>query len=228
MGARLAALRRRFAEHDVVALDGAFAPFLIAALSAAVDGALGTHGVRRDVRMAATGGTARRYRIAGRAALAAADPLIALTYRSRNVRRIVEAVAGERVHPVPYEPEEFIATRLEFAGDVHDWHWDDYSYALVWVLRVPEPSAGGGVELVRNVAWNKSDPQITANLRDNPVERFYPMAGTAYLLRANATMHRVAPLREPAVRDVLCFSYAAAADFARTVTHETVEVLTCA
>lgn len=227
MGRSITALRRAFAQRDVVALDGVFSRALIDELTAATTGTLDARGVRRDLRVAVTGDSRRRYRIAGRAALCEMGPAIPATYRSPEVMDVVAEIAGERVVPVPYEPEEFIATRLEEPGDVHDWHWDDYSYALVWVLRAPPTAAGAGVELVRNVAWNKADPRVDEHVRSNTVERFHPRGGTAYLLRANATMHRVAPLRDAGVRDVLCFSYAGAADLMRAVTHETVEALTC-
>jgi hypothetical protein len=221
-------LRTQFAARDVVALDGILPAGLIDGLTAAVDAALGTHGVRRDLRLAATGGTQRRYRIAGRDALAATSPLIGWAYRAAETLALVAAIVGEPVVPVPYAPEEFIATRLEEPGDVHDWHWDDYSYALVWVLRAPPAASGGGVELVRNVAWDKAAPRVEEHLRAHPIERFHPRAGTAYLLRANATLHRVAPLRVPAVRDMLCFSYAGRTDLHRAISHETIEALTCA
>lgn len=224
----LADLRDRFAARDVVELDGIFPADLVEALTAAVDEALGTRGVRRDLRLAATAGTQRRYRIAGRDALAATSPLIDWAYRAEATRAVIAAIAGEAVEPVPYAPEEFIATRLEEPGDVHDWHWDDYSYALVWVLRAPPAAAGAGVELVRNVAWDKSAPRVADHLRAHPIERFQPRAGTAYLLRAHATLHRVAPLRVAAVRDMLCFSYAARSDLRRAISHETIEALTCA
>jgi hypothetical protein len=226
--AALPALRERFAACDVVELDGIFPSALVDALTAAVDEALGTRGVRRDVRLAATGGTRRRYRIAGRDALAATSPLIDWTYRAAETRALVATIAGEPVEPVPYAPEEFIATRLEEPGDVHDWHWDDYTYALVWVLRAPPAAAGGGVELVRHVGWDKAAPRVAEYLRAHPIERFHPRTGTAYLLRANATLHRVAPLRVAAVRDMLCFSYAASSDLQRAISHETIEALTCA
>ena len=228
MGPGVAALRRTFAERDVVALDGVFPRALFAELATVTARALGACGVRRDVRVAVTGGTQRRYRIAGRDALAAASGAFERTYRSPEVLEVIAHIAGEPVVPVPYRPEEFIATRLEQPGDVHDWHWDDYSYALVWVLRAPPPGSGCGVELVRHVAWDKADPRVADHVRTHPVERFHPRSGSAYLLRAHATLHRVAPLRAAAVRDVLCFSYAGAADLTRTVTHETVEALTCA
>jgi hypothetical protein len=229
VGAGLNSLRRCFAERDVVALDGGVFPRgLIGELTAATERALGARGVRRELSIAATGGTRRSYRIAGRAALDAASPAFGRSYRSPELLGLVSRIAGEDVVPVPYEPEEFIATRLEQRGDVHGWHWDDYSYALVWVLRAPPPAAGGGVELVRNVPWDKADPRVAEHLQRNMIERFHPPSGSAYLLRANATLHRVAPLSDAAVRDVLCFSYAGAADFGRAVTHETIEALTCA
>jgi hypothetical protein len=201
-------------------------PGLVAELRAVTAGAL-DRGVRRDLRLAVTGGSRRRYRLATRDLLAAHSPVFARTYRSPELLARVAAAAGEPVVPVPYQPEEFIATRLEEPGDVHGWHWDDYAYALVWVLRAPPPDAGAGVELVRDVPWDKSAPRVREHVRAGRVERFHPPAGSAYLLRANATLHRVAPLRIPAVRDMLCFSYANAIDARRAITHETLEALTC-
>ena len=202
-------------------------PRLVTELRAITTAAL-DRGVRRDVRLAVTGGSRRRYRLATRDVLDAESALVARIYRSPELLARVAAAAGEPVVPVPYQPEEFIATRLEEPGDVHGWHWDDYAYALVWVFRAPPPAAGGAVELVPGVPWDKSAPRVREHLRAGRLQRFHPAAGSAYLLRANATLHRVAPLRVPAVREMLCFSYANAADARRAITHETLEALTCA
>jgi hypothetical protein len=138
---------------------------------------------------------------------------------------LLSDVAGEAVVPVPYEPEELIATRLESAGDTHGWHWDDYGFALVWVLRAPPPSDGAALEFVTGVPWCKTDPRLEAILAERVPVRAHVAGGTVYLLRTDTTLHRVTPLRRDVRRDALCFSYAAARDVARDVSHETLEAI---
>jgi hypothetical protein len=186
---------------------------------------LRTSAVRRDLAIAQTGYTPRRYRIATRTAIAASCPLTAELYRARELLALISQIAGERLVPVPYEPEEFVATRLERAGDTHGWHWDDYAYALVWVLEAPGPDCGGELELVPDAAWCKDDPRVGEILATQSVERKHLPAGSVYLLRSDTTMHRVAPLRCDTSRSVLCFSYATSLDLKRRVSHETVDAI---
>ena len=115
--------------------------------------------------------------------LAETSPLIGWAYRAAETQALVAAIAGEPVVPVPYAPEEFIATRLEEPGDVHDWHWDDYAYALVWVLRAPPEAAGGSVELVRNVGWDKAAPRVAEHLRRSRSNGFIPGGNRVFAAR---------------------------------------------
>jgi hypothetical protein len=188
-----------------------------------VDAVLTATAVRRELAIAQTGMTPRRYSVATRASIAASCPLPASLYRSPELLALISQIAGERLVPVPYEPEEFIATRLERAGDTHGWHWDDYAYALVWVMQAPGPDCGGELEMVPDIGWCKADPRVEEILATRGVERRYLPARTVYLLRTDTTMHRVAPLRCDATRSVLCFSYATSLDLQRTISHETVE-----
>jgi hypothetical protein len=196
-----------------------------AALAAEVTPALDAHAERRDLCIAATGGSPRRYRIVGRDTLAATCPATASFYRSARLLELLSAVAGEPLVPVPYAPEELIATRLENAGDTHGWHWDDYGFALVWVLRAPPPEDGAALEYVTGVPWSKTDPRIDAILAQREPVRVHIATGTVYLLRSDTTLHRVTPLHRNAKRDALCFSYAALRELARDPSHETLEAI---
>ena len=71
---------------------------------------------------------------------------------------------------MPFEPEEFVATRMQFAGDTHGRHWDDYAFALVMVLHAPK--WGGAVETIADTVWNKRDPQVDAYVRDRTAASF--------------------------------------------------------
>ncbi|HEY5350398.1 MAG TPA: hypothetical protein VIJ64_11710 [Candidatus Lustribacter sp.] len=221
----IAALRTAFARDAFVDVTAAIPREWRARVSAEVTSALDAHAVRRDVRIAVTGESPRRYRIVGRDTLTAICPLAAEIYRSETLLALVGEIAGEPVAPVPHVPEELIATRLEAAGDTHGWHWDDYGFALVWVLRAPSPADGAALELVPDVAWNKSAPRIEAILGEREPVREHVRAGTVYLLRADTTLHRVAPLRRDVLRDALCFSYAAVSALQREVSHETLDAI---
>lgn len=111
------------------------------------------------------------------------------------------------------------------AGDSHGWHWDDYTYSMVWVVDAPaDPADGGGLEFVPNTTWDKDQPRIDWHLSNNEILSGPVAPGMAYLLRADTALHRVAPLRrEGLVRTVLVYTYGSLDDLTREVTHETME-----
>lgn len=221
----IADFRRRFAREGFVELTAAIPADVWERVDGEVTAALDAHAERRDVCIAATGASPRRYRVVGRDALAASCPASASFYRSAPLLALLSDVVGEAVVPVPYVPEELIATRLETAGDTHGWHWDDYGFALVWVLRAPPAADGAALEFVTGVPWCKTAPRVDSILAERVPVRAHVATGTVYLLRADTTLHRVTPLRRDARRDAVCFSYAAAHDVARDVSHETLEAI---
>jgi hypothetical protein len=221
----IAAKRAEFARRGFVELTPLIGAELRERIAGEATAALDAFSLRRDVRIPATGMSPRRYRIVPRDAIAAACPRAAAYYRSPELLGLLAHVAGEPVAPVPYVPEEFIATRLERAGDTHGWHWDDYAFALVWVVRAPAASGGAALEFVADVPWRKDAPRVEAILAARPPSRVQVGAGTVYLLRADTTLHRVAPLVRDGLRDALCFSYAAVRDLTRDVTHETLDYI---
>lgn len=81
-----------------------------------------------------------------------------------------------------------IITRLERAGDSHGWHWDDYAFALVWVVECPPPADGGSVQGVPRTRWNKREPG-GPDLASHPIHSWYLQPGDAYLMRTDTTLH---------------------------------------
>lgn len=221
----LRGLRDRFRREGYLELSQ-FAPEALAArLRLELTAILDRGASRREVTIAATGGTPRRYGIVTRDAIEQSCALIPDLYRAPALLAFLAAIVGRELVPVPYLPEQFIATRMARSGDSHGWHWDDYPYALVWVIRAPEHGCGGDVELVRDTKWNKSRPEVERYLRERTIARLRPRSGSAYLLRADTTMHRVAPLSRDTLRDVLTFSYTDVDDDRGDITHETLEML---
>ncbi|BCK53954.1 MULTISPECIES: HalD/BesD family halogenase [Nocardia] len=181
-------------------------------------------GVRRDLAFAETGFTPRRMRNVRRAQIAESGVVIRETYASPEVAEVVAAVAGQAVYSCPYEPEQFVVTQLDRVGDTHGWHWDDYSFALVWVAECPDTVDGGFVECVPGTVWDKQQPGIEQVLRDRAIHRLEAGPGQVYLMRASTTLHRVHPIRRGR-RTIVNMAFAAEDELSRPVSHETMDAL---
>lgn len=180
---------------------------------------------RRDLIIKQSGNTPRKYSNIDRDALAQGSTVVPEIFRSPALYRLLEDIVGEKVLPVPYLPEEFIAARLHKAGDVHGWHWDDYTWALVWIFKMPDERNGGSLEYVQRVEWDRENPRVEELVAQGPVQRKHPTVGSAYLLKADTALHRVSPLSYDAERMIVCYSFATEADLSRPVDHESMEAL---
>jgi len=180
---------------------------------------------RCDITVSVTGDSPRRMELVGQAAIAAQGGLLPTLYASEATLALVCAVAGRVVTRCPYQPERFILSALSRPGDTHGWHWDDYPYALVWVLDAAAAGAGGVLEFVPRTVWDKRDPQVAAFLRRGPIGRAHVRSGEAYLLRSDTTLHRVSEILPGSGRRIaFAMAFADAGD-GRLVTHETTECL---
>jgi hypothetical protein len=222
---RIAELRSAFRRDDYVEIPEIVPRPVAEQVAEELAALLDRFARRYDVTVSVTGNSPRRYAAIGRDTIAEHGTLIARIYRSDRLLHVIGQIAGEEIVRVPYVPEEFVATRMDREGDTHGWHWDDYGYALVWVVQAPSEEFGGSTELVRGVSWDKQAPRVEEFLATKPIERHHPKPGSLYLLKADATLHRVAPLRAGARREIICYSYASVANIDREISHETVEVI---
>lgn len=172
-----------------------------------------------------SGGTPRRFTALARDVIARGSSIIPAVFESSALRAALEEIVDEKVLPVPYEPEQYIATRLHEAGDVHGWHWDDYTWALVWIFKTPDEDNGGSLEYVKDVPWDPKDRRVEEFVAAGPVRRRHPAAGSAYLLKAGTALHRVSPLSYAAERMMVCFSFASVADLDGERGHESIQAL---
>jgi hypothetical protein len=194
------------------------------AVAGEVRGLVEGAGTRRELRFKATGDTPRRMRNVRQDQIAAASLLIPAIYGSAALEAALTRIAGEPVLPCPYQPEQYVVTRLEYSGDTHGWHWDDYSFALVWVIDCPPADYGGFVQCVPGTTWDKRNPGIGRALISGPMYSFELAPGDLYLMRTNTTMHRVYPITG-GVRTIMNMAFASAADLERQMTHETMDDL---
>src|SRR5882757_6508419 len=139
------------AQRDFDGLGFVKIPFLLPAdvkseIAKEVEELVERYGVRRELAFAETGATPRRMRNVTRSEIDAHGHVVPRIYLSHDILAALQRVAGEEVHPCPYEPEQFVITELEKSGDTHGWHWDDYSFALVAIIACPPLEEGGFIQ----------------------------------------------------------------------------------
>lgn len=183
-----------------------------------------TGGVRRDLQLKETGNSHRKMRNVNAAEIREHDGWVDAVYRSPALREALSKVAGEPVKICPYLPEQYIITSLESRGDTHGWHWDDYSFAVIFVVEVPPLELGGFVQTVSGTSWDKEDPKVFQKLVDGVIRSHELKPWDLYLLRTDTTLHQVHPLLG-GKRTIVNMSYAANRDDGKNISHETMEEL---
>jgi hypothetical protein len=222
----LASKANEFAGASVVRVTELFTTTVFDDLEREAERLVASHGVRREFRMRPTGGTPRRMTNVAQAAIEASSPLVQRLYDNLLLRDVLASIARAPVFDCPYRPERYVITKLHQVGDTHGWHWDDYSLALVWILKAPPVEAGGIVQCLPGTRWDKRDPKIISQFVDHPIRSYHFVSGEAYLMNARTTLHRVYPLVcEGAERLILNCAFALTEDISDDVSHETVEQL---
>ncbi|MEV6756798.1 ArpA protein [Streptomyces sp. NPDC051214] len=189
-----------------------------------IEALIDTRGVRRDMSFEETGGSPRRMRNVRHQDIRAHGSVIPAVYQHAHLRAALSRIADEPVLECPYEPEQYVITELRQSGDTHGWHWDDYAFAVVWVVACPPVEHGGFVQSVPRTHWNKADPQLHRQFIDRPIHSYELSAGDVYLMRTDTTLHRVYPLTQGR-RLIINMGYASRADLARSISHETMDTL---
>ncbi|MGH4034101.1 HalD/BesD family halogenase [Actinomycetota bacterium Odt1-20B] len=182
------------------------------------------YGVRREMSFRETGHTPRLMRNVRRKEIHQHGSVIPEVYASDAFREALGKVAGESVLVCPYEPEQYVITELTQSGDTHGWHWDDYSFAVVWVVACPPVEHGGFLQCVPHTQWNKQDPQLHRQFIAQPIHSFELRPGDLYFLRTDTTLHRVYPVSQGR-RLIINMGYASRADLHKRISHETMDNL---
>ncbi len=219
-------LSEEFCKSDIAVIEELLPLHLKDALHHEANELLEASARRRDLMLDATGGTPRAYASVDRDTIFKTGNIIKTVFESEAVRQYLSRIAGETLHKVPYQAEEYIINSQEKSGDTHGWHWDDYTFALIWVVQAPDHLNGGRVEYVAATEWDKKNPRkaLCDVLASREVRSRYINSGSCYLMRANTTLHRVAPLMGNTRRTVIVFTYASEADLTDpNISHETME-----
>lgn len=181
---------------------------------------------RRELIVKESGGTPRSYKSVGRDSIAEHGSYIPAVFYSNKFRAFLSKIAGQEVHPVPYDPEAFVINSLSTPRDTHGWHWDDYAFALIWCVDEPDPLSGGRVEYIPHSIWEKNDPEagLRETLRENPVTSLHLKEGDCYFMKSNTCLHRVTPILEETKRTAVIYAFASTEDLSDTsITHTSME-----
>ncbi|WP_058043207.1 hypothetical protein [Streptomyces roseifaciens] len=191
---------------------------LITAVRAEADRLVREHKERRDLVLGTTGGTPRNLSVVKSQDVEQSDLIRAVT-RSEVLLTFLAGITRERIIPEVSDDERYLITHQEFASDTHGWHWDDYSFAFNWALRMPPIASGGMVQAVPHTHWDKNAPRINETLCERQIDTYGLVSGDLYLLRSDTTMHRTVPLTEDgAVRTMLVVSWSAERDLGKVLT----------
>jgi hypothetical protein len=148
--------------------------------------------------------------------------LIKNFYYSRNLISLLSELAGEKLDYLPWTGERFVLNGLINNQDTHGWHWDDYAYALVFIVNCPPKGAGGEVECIPHTKWIKPNPDIQHIIATHPIHSYYFEPGSFYLMKSDTTLHRVTQISSPYRRLSIAMSYCNQTDLVKDIDHKTV------
>lgn len=184
-----------------------------------------SNGIRRDIHLKETANTPRKMTNIRYIDLKETCPIVEAVYQNSILMEKLSYIAGENLYSCPWENERYISTRLESAGDTHGWHWDDYSFTLIWILEAPLYGNGGELEIVPNTSWNKKKPDIENIVLNTKTQTKHHRTFDLYLFRSDKTLHRVLPISKGSQRTILNMVWASQREMDKNITHETMNDL---
>ncbi|MBD8499640.1 hypothetical protein [Paenibacillus arenosi] len=219
-------LRHDFSTNDVVVFEAMLPEALRIKMEDEALSILHHYGVRRDLVIKETGNTPRNFNSVGRDAIAEHGQYIPAFFASEPIKQYLASINNNQtVLPVPYQPEEYIINSQQATGDTHGWHWDDYTFALIWIVEAPRPEEGALIEYIPHTEWDQTDKKncVQKILDTHTVNSKYIPQGRCYFMKANTTLHRISPLVGSSRRTVIVFTYATEEDMTKDISHETME-----
>jgi L-lysine 4-chlorinase len=209
--------KREFESRGVANVKDLLPDGLFRVLSDEAVGIAASHGVERDITIAETNHSPRRMVTVNNARCREAGDLIPKIYDSVSFRALLSEIACEPVHTCPNIDEQLAITLLTEPGNTHGWHWDYYSFGLVWIVESPDPSLGGFVQLIPNTKWDQESPNVMRTILDNPIHSYSFPIGSFYFFRSSTTLHRVHPLMERTRRLIINMEWASDSDLVSSI-----------
>jgi len=158
-----------------------------------------THARRRDFLMECMDNSPRRMNVVNGNTIETRSRFIPGIYNDPAILDFLSNVVGERVLPLVDDIDRYVINQLGKSSDTFGAHYDDYPLSFVIILESPGPEGGGYAEMVPNAT-------ALSDLERDPI-RLPLKAGDAYILKADTTAHRVAPLKIDATRTAINLAY---------------------
>lgn len=221
-------LREAYSSDQMVVIENMLPSHISSEIEFEAKRLIAELGTRRELVIEQSGSTPRAYTSVGRNYIRDKGFYIPAFFDSPSILQFLSRITEEPLYRVPYEPEEFIINSQHRPGDTHGWHWDDYAFALIWVVEEPDVFSGGRVEFVPRTIWRKANTKswLEEILRTEKVISKHISKGQCYLLRAKDVLHRITPLTEGTTRTVIVFTYATESDLIDPdISHESMEAI---
>ncbi|MFE7115814.1 hypothetical protein ACFU99_10375 [Streptomyces sp. NPDC057654] len=202
-------LRERFERDGYVKLPGVVRGARLGALRAETR-RLERLARRRDFTVARADASPRRMATVGGQMVGALAPWVPRLYADASLTALIRRISGVEVIEAPDPLERYVLNVLHQLGDTHGAHLDAYPLTFVLCADAPSSPRDGGL---LEYAPGELDP---AGLDGAVARRAHHRPGDAYLLRGDACVHRVTPLRRAGLRrTVLALSYGARSPVSR-------------
>lgn len=214
-------LQSQFSKKPLVCIADILPENLWLELSEEASNLVEHYGKRKSLVVKETSDTERNMITVGNTICRENSPLIAAIYDSRPFRRFLSHIAGEIVHQCPIEDEQIAISLLERKGDTHGWHWDDFSFGLVWLIDIPDASCGGFTQCIHNTKWDKKNPAVYDVITNNAIESYHFNKGGFYFFKSGTTLHRVHPLTKDSRRLIVNMDWASTSDLEIELSIET-------
>jgi hypothetical protein len=181
-------------------------------------------GKKRDLRLGQTDNTRRALTTVGNDWCRKNGPCMSAIYDSSDFHGLLSEIAGERVSVFPDPVEQLAVSLMEEPGDTHGWHWDDCSFALIWMIECPPPSFGGFTQCVPNTGHEKGKTNIFEVLIKHQIVSYFFPEESFYFFRSGTTLHQVHPLVKPARRLIINMDFVSDQDLQRDLDTSTTQL----
>ena len=217
-------LTREFSENGLVSVKDMLPKTMWEQLATETNMIINEFGIKRNLTIEQSDSTERALTTVGNEPCRRNGPCMAAIYDSVHFHAFLSEIAGERVSMFPNPVEQLAVSLLTQPGDTHGWHWDDCSFALIWMIECPPPSFGGFTQCVPNTGHEKGKTNIFEVLTKHPIQSHYFPTGSFYFFRSGAALHQVHPLVKPARRLIINMDFVSDADLERDLDTSTTEL----
>lgn len=214
-------LQTRFSESPIVCIADILPQELWLRLCDDTEKIAKRFGKRKSLTIEETSNTERKMITVGNKLCRENSSLISAIYDSQPFRKLLSTIANETVHQCPIDDEQIAISLLEKKGDTHGWHWDDFSFGLVWLIDIPDASCGGFTQCVHNTEWDKKNPAVYEVITNNLIQSYHFNTAGFYFFRSGTTLHRVHPLTKDSRRLIVNMDWASMADLQKELSIDT-------